>query len=51
MLTLISGGARSGKSQLAQGLAAQAQRVCYLATARAGLPLYLKPTFRQGGAL
>jgi adenosylcobinamide kinase/adenosylcobinamide-phosphate guanylyltransferase len=32
MLTLILGGARSGKSRFAQKLAARAQRVCYLAT-------------------
>jgi len=32
MLTLILGGARSGKSRFAQGLAARAQRVCYVAT-------------------
>ncbi len=36
MLTLILGGARSGKSRFAQRLAARAQRVCYVATARGG---------------
>jgi adenosylcobinamide kinase/adenosylcobinamide-phosphate guanylyltransferase len=36
MLTLILGGARSGKSRLAQQFAAHAQRVFYLATAQAG---------------
>jgi len=36
MLTLILGGARSGKSKLAQGLAAAAGRVAYIATAQPG---------------
>jgi adenosylcobinamide kinase / adenosylcobinamide-phosphate guanylyltransferase len=36
MLTLIVGGARSGKSRLAQQLAAAAMRVTYVATAQAG---------------
>jgi adenosylcobinamide kinase/adenosylcobinamide-phosphate guanylyltransferase len=35
MLTLVLGGARSGKSHLAQAMAAQAAHVVYLATAEA----------------
>src|SRR2546430_206537 len=34
MLTLVIGGARSGKSRFAQSLAAQSERVTYIATAR-----------------
>lgn len=36
MLTLVIGGARSGKSRFAQQLAARAARVIYVATAEAG---------------
>ena len=36
MMTLILGGARSGKSRFAQGLATRAHRVCYVATALEG---------------
>jgi adenosylcobinamide kinase/adenosylcobinamide-phosphate guanylyltransferase len=36
MFTLILGGARSGKSRYAQGLAERAQRVCYVATLSPG---------------
>lgn len=35
MLTLVLGGARSGKSRFAQSLCAEAKRVAYIATARA----------------
>ena len=36
MLTLILGGARSGKSRFAQRLAARSERVCYIATLSPG---------------
>jgi adenosylcobinamide kinase/adenosylcobinamide-phosphate guanylyltransferase len=38
MLTLVTGGARSGKSRFAQQLGCRAQRPAYLATARAEDP-------------
>lgn len=34
-LTLVTGGARSGKSRFAEALAARGRRVCYMATAEA----------------
>ena len=34
-ITLVTGGARSGKSRFAEALAAKGRRVCYVATAEA----------------